>query len=81
MPILVPTVRRYAFFLADLDSAFNPTGLDIFLNTAAECPQGLSSIWKSAGLVHLPLLHFSCIQPIVRELMIEGQSVLVRKQI
>lgn len=76
MLILVPAARRYAFFLAD-----NPTGMGVFLNAAGECPQGLSSVWKSAGLVPLPLLHFSCIQPIVCELLVEGQSVLVRKQI
>jgi len=72
---------RYAFFPADSDSAFNPVVLDVFLIAAAECPRGLSSIWKSAGPVPLPLLHFSCVQPIVCELVIKGQSVLVRKQI
>lgn len=70
----VPAVTRYAFFPGDSDSAFNPTGSDIFLNTAAECPQGLCSVGKSAGLVPLPLLHFSCIQPIVCVLLLEGQS-------
>lgn len=71
----VPAVTRYAFFPDDSDSAFNPTGSDIFLKTPAECPQRLCSLGKSAGLVPLPLLHFSCLQPIVCELLLEGQSL------
>lgn len=53
----VPAVTRYAFFPGDSDSAFNPTGSDIFLNTAAECPQGLCSVGKSAGLCFISAVY------------------------
>lgn len=76
----VPSVTRYASFPGDSDSAFNPSGSGIFINTAAECPQGLCSVGKSAGLIPLPWPHFSCIQPVICELLLEGQSVLVRKR-
>lgn len=43
-------------------------------------PAGIVFVGKSAGLVPLPLLHFSCTQPTVCQLLLEGHSVAVRKR-